>query len=115
MTHNKPNISPEKRGFKQVNFDGKLSYSEILFVKVEKASPLQVMQNVVTTDLRYQVSAGMNGSKIEIYDMAGRNFYTAGIKEGVQHINVSGWSAGKYLIRLLAANGQVYSHQFIKQ
>jgi hypothetical protein len=57
----------------------------------------------------------MNGSRLEIYDMMGRSFYQGGTKEGIQLINVSGWSAGKYLIRLIAANGQVYSHQFIKQ
>lgn len=113
FTDNHPNYVNHYR-LKQVNFDGKTAYSEILYVKVEKASPLQVLENTVTTDLSYQVNAGMNGSRIEIYDISGRSFYKNSAKEGVHHINVSGWSAGKYLIRLLAANGQVYTNQFIK-
>jgi hypothetical protein len=114
FTDNNPNYINHYR-LKQVNFDGKIAYSEILYVKVEKASPLQVMQNAVTTDLSYQVSTGMNGSRIEIYDISGRSFYKNSAKEGMHHINVSGWGSGKYLIRLLAVNGQVYTNQFIKQ
>jgi hypothetical protein len=114
LADNSPNYINHYR-IKQVDLDGRFSYSKILYVKVEKASPLQVLQNVVSTDLQYQVNAELAGSKLEIYDMTGRNVYTANTKSGVQHINVSGWSAGKYLIRLLTVNGQVYSHQFIKQ
>jgi hypothetical protein len=114
FTDNNPNYINHYR-LKQVNVDGKIAYSEILYVKVEKASPLQVIETAVTTDLRYYVSSGMNGSRIEIYDISGRSFYKNVAKEGVQQINVSGWSAGKYLIRLLAVNGQVYTNQFIKQ
>jgi hypothetical protein len=100
---------------KQVDLDGKSVYSKILYAKVEKASPLQLMQNVVTTSLSYQVNSRVSGSILEIYDMTGRRLYKAAAMEGVQSINVSRWSAGKYLIRLLTNSGEVYSHQFIKQ
>ena len=76
---------------------------------------IQVMRSVVTTRLGYQVSSRINGSRLEIYDMTGRNLYKAEAREGIQYINVSGWSAGKYLIRLITINAAVYSHQFIKQ
>ena len=114
FTDNAPGYINHYR-LKQIDFDGRFVYSKILYIKVEKASPLQIMENVVSTHLRYQVNSGMNESRLEIYDMTGRNVYKADTKEGVQLINVSSWSAGKYLIRLLTTNGQVYSHQFIKQ
>jgi hypothetical protein len=100
---------------KQVDIDGKFSYSKVLYVKVEQASPLRLLENIVTSYLRYRIAPGMNGSKIEIYDMNGRSVYKTKVKEGLQHVNVSAWSNGRYLIRLLADNGHVYSHQFIKQ
>jgi hypothetical protein len=114
FTDNTPNYVNHYR-LKQVDFDGRNIYSKILYVKVEKASPLQILQNVVSTDLQYQVNAELNGSKLMIYDMTGRCVYNIDTKAGVQDINVSGWIAGKYLVRLLTINGQVYSHQFIKQ
>jgi hypothetical protein len=114
FTDNTPNYINHYR-LKQVDFDGRFAYSKILYIKVEKASPLQVMENLVTTNLRYEVISEMKGSRLEIYDMAGRNVYRSTTKAGAQFINVSGWGAGKYLIRLQASNGQVYSHQFIKQ
>jgi Secretion system C-terminal sorting domain len=114
LTDNAPNYINHYR-IKQVDNDGRFTYSKILYVKIVSASPLQLLQNIVQTDLRYQVNAEMSGSKLEIYDMTGKTVYTTVTKTGVQLINVYGWSAGKYLIRLIANNGQVYSHQFIKQ
>ena len=114
LTDNAPNYINHYR-IKQVDLDGRFTYSKILYVKVEKASPLQIFDNANSTNLQYQVSPGFNGSNLKIYDMTGRKIYSTNTKEGVQLIDISGWSPGKYLIRLLAYNGQVYSHQFIKQ
>jgi hypothetical protein len=100
---------------RQEDIDGRSVNSKMIYVKVEVASPLQLIQNLVTNDLRYQVISMVNGSKLEIYDMTGRNVYKGEIKAGIQHLDVSRWRAGKYLVRLFATNGQVYSHQFIKQ
>jgi hypothetical protein len=114
LTDNTPDYINHYR-IKQVDLDGRFTYSKILYVKVDKASPLQILQNVVTTNLQYQVDAEFTGSKLEIYDMTGRSVYSAVTKPGVQQINVSGWSSGKYLIRLITISGEAYSHQFIKQ
>lgn len=100
---------------KQTDIDGRSVNSRILYVKVEKASPLQLIQSMVTTDLTYQVSSIVKGSKLEVFDMTGRAVYRGATKSGIQHLNVSQLRPGKYLIRLLATNGQVYSHQFLKQ
>jgi hypothetical protein len=114
LTDNAPNYINHYR-IKQVDVDGRFTYSKILYVKVEKASPLHILQNVVSTNLQYHVNAEMAGSKLDIYDMTGRNVYSTVTKAGAQQLNVSGWSVGKYLIRLIAVSGQTYSHQFIKQ
>jgi hypothetical protein len=99
----------------QLDFDGRSNQSKILYVKVPKASPLQLIQTIVNTDLRYQVSPGFNESSLEIYDMNGRTLYKAASRQGTQHINLSGWAVGKYLMRLITNDGQIYTSQFIKQ
>jgi hypothetical protein len=114
LTDNLPEYINHYR-IKQVDLDGRFAYSKILYVKVEKASPLQILQNIVNTDLQYQVNTEFAGSKIEIYDITGRKVYNILSKMGVQQLSLSGWSAGKYIIRLINNNGQVYCHQFIKQ
>lgn len=114
LTDNTPNFINHYR-IKQIDLDGRFTYSKILYVKNEKASPLRILQNVAQTELRYQVNAELAGSKLEVYDMTGKKVYHATTETGVQQINVSGWNAGKYLIRLLTVNGQTFSHQFIKQ
>jgi hypothetical protein len=65
------------------------AYLKVLYVKVEQASPLRLLQNIVASELRYRIASGMNGSKLQIYDMNGRSVYKTDTKEGLRHINVS--------------------------
>ncbi|MEQ1554974.1 MAG: T9SS type A sorting domain-containing protein [Methylotenera sp.] len=85
-----------------------------MYAKVENASPLELLQNAVVSNLQYQVSSSIRGLTIEVFDYSGRITYKTSVKSGVQHINVSSWSAGEYVIRLLTLEGQVYSQRFIK-
>ena len=101
---------------RQIDKDGKSSYSAMLFVKIQAASPLTVIENPVKTKLTLLVSSDQaNASDITIFDFSGRQILNAVSKAGYQYINVSGLSAGKYLITLRTRNGQTYSSQFIKQ
>ncbi len=110
---NKPNFINHYR-LKQIDKDGKFSYSKILYVKVENASPLVVRQNLVTSVFQYQVNSSLSGSTIEIYDMTGHTVYKTKVKSGVQNVNVSTWAAGKYVVRLFTVEGQMHSQPFVK-
>lgn len=100
---------------KQVDLDGKFSYLKILFVKVPKSNPLVLLQNVVGNNLQVQIKMQQtNTGFIIIYDFLGRKVLQFRAINGNQNINISGFSAGKYLIRLLTNDGQAYSNQFIK-
>ncbi len=115
FTDNNPNYINQYR-LKQVDMDGKSSYSKILFVKVSKANPLVLFENAVRGNLPLQVNAEQNNiGSLTIFDFSGREHLHFKGKNGSQNINVSGLSSGKYLIRLNTNDGQVYSQQFIKQ
>ena len=110
---NAPNYVNHYR-LKQVNYDGSSAYSKILFVKVVDASLLSVLQNLVRTELHYQVISA-NGGKLDIYDISGRKVMSTIAKTGIENVNVSCWAPGKYIIRLYTADGQMFSQQFVKQ
>jgi hypothetical protein len=100
---------------KQVDIDGKYSYSKVLFVKVDKVSPLHVWGNLVDNNLRYQVNLPLSGTVVQVYDITGRCIYTTNAKAGIQSINASYFTTGKYVIRVSTMNGQVYTDQFVKR
>jgi hypothetical protein len=115
FTDNNPNYINQYR-LKQVDMDGKSSYSKVLFVKVSKANPLVLVQNAVSSNLQLQINTGQtNIGSLAIFYFSGREHLHFKGKNGSQNINVSGLSSGKYFIRLNTNDGQVYSQQFIKQ
>ena len=116
--YNYTDIHPDYTNYyrlKQVDIDGTVSYSKVLYAKVEGASPFILQQTLVNADLRYENKLPTNGASIEIYDIAGSKVYSKPTGSGVCHISISNLANGKYIIRLLAGNGQVYTKQFIKQ
>lgn len=101
---------------KQVDLDGRFSYSKILFVKVPKSNPLVLLQNVVTNNLQVQIYLPQtNIGSFTVYDFMGRESLRVKATPGSQNINISSLSKGKYLIRLFINDGEVYNSQFIKQ
>jgi hypothetical protein len=98
---------------KQVDIDGKSTYSKILFVKVNAASSLHLVQNIINSDLQYQVTAAKGN--VEVFDITGRKIYSTPAQGGTGHINTSSWCSGKYIIQMVAGDGQVYRDQFMKQ
>lgn len=101
---------------KQVDFDGNAFYSKILFVKVDNANPLALLQNIVTTNLKFKISLEQNNiSSLVVYDFTGREALRLKGISGSNSINVSILASGKYLLRLFAKSGSVYNQQFVKQ
>lgn len=101
---------------KQVDRDGKFSYSKILFVKVPKANPLVLLQNAAKNSLQVQINLpSTNRGSIIIYDFLAREVLQLKAISGNQNIDISSLSAGKYIIRLFTKDGQIYNGQFMKQ
>ncbi len=100
---------------KQVDNDGKSSYSKILFAKIPSASSLILLGNLVQNNLNIQVNTEQAAAAtIIIYDFTGRQVRKLSTKNGNQTINVSALDCGKYIIRLHTNDGKVYSQQFVK-
>lgn len=101
---------------KQVDLDGKLSYSKILFVKVPKSNPLLLLQNIVKNNVQVHINLlQINIGSIIIYDFSATEVLRPKAISGSQNIDISSLSAGKYLLRLFTKDGQIYSGQFMKQ
>lgn len=100
---------------KQVDLDGTATYSKILFVKVQKAIPIIILENPVKQQLKLQIN--LDNSKIKsivIYDFWGRNIEKINSLKNLQNINISTLSAGKYLLQLQTIDEIIYNIPFIK-
>lgn len=101
---------------KQMDNDGRFSYSNILYVKVPSANPLRLQHTIAQDVLVVQVSAEARlENEISIYDFTGRLVMRLPAASGGQQVNVSRLTAGKYLVQLHGLDGQVYRASFIKQ
>ncbi|MEI6185315.1 MAG: T9SS type A sorting domain-containing protein, partial [Bacteroidota bacterium] len=95
---------------KQVDNDGKYSYSKILFVKMVSLNPLKVIANPAKENAT--INIGLETAEVktmELYDLYGRKIKTYVPRNGNQLINVQGIADGKYLLVLFTAKGEVYS------
>lgn len=99
----------------KVDLDGKSAYSQIIFVKMKKASPFAIIQNQVRSNLQVEVNTNQSAlGQFAIYDLMGRAVMKVNAKKGMQYINVAALGQGKYLISLNQQDGQVYTLRFEK-
>jgi hypothetical protein len=111
---NKPNYINHYR-LKEVDFDGKTTYSKILFVKVQQASPIKIIENPVKKNLQLQLSIDASKIKsITVFDFMGRQLKTIKANSGLQNVDISNFATGKYLVQVIATDGQGYNIPFIK-
>jgi hypothetical protein len=111
---NKPNYINHYR-LKQVDFDGKITYSKILFVKVAQASSIKIIENPVKKNLQLQLSIDPSKIKsITIFDFMGRQLKTIKANNSLQNVDVSNFSTGKYLVQMITTDGQGFNIPFIK-
>ncbi len=101
---------------KQIDKDGKSSYSKTIPVKFKGGNPLSIQPNIVTNQLR--VNIGLQQQEkghIQVYDISGKAVLNFTGRSGYNEINVSGFSAGSYFIRLQTRTGESFTGRFIKQ
>lgn len=109
-------LSPEKGinyyRLRQVNYDGKGTYSEIKSIRVAQLSQLILYPTLATSTVTLEVaSTDMLNTNLSIYDAQGRKVQQERLINQKQQINISGLQNGMYLIKL--QNGA--SERFVKQ
>jgi Secretion system C-terminal sorting domain len=110
----KPNYLNHYR-LKQVDVSGKISYSKILFVRVQQANPISIVENPVKNKLQLQLALETATIKsVVLYDIMGRQIKSFKGNKGAQTIDLSSIARGKYLIQLIVSDGQVFSTPFLK-
>ena len=100
---------------KQVDAQGRIEYSKILYVKINDASPLHVLNTIVTDRVVFSVDASDKIAQTTIYNMNGQSMYTTKTKQSTNTVDISGWTKGKYIIRVVTTDGQAFTEQFVKQ
>jgi len=85
---------------KQVDLDGKYSYSPIVDIKHENNESSNVYPNPFTNKLSIQTEANSN-SLIEVFDMQGRKVYTQMSNiSGLTEIKSTEWESGIYIVKV---------------
>lgn len=100
---------------KQVDFDGKWSYSKILYVKMPQANPLTIISNPVKNQLQIQINAEASKiTSLTIFDFMGRKISSYTASNGIQQLDVSKLLTGKYVLQLLTTDGTAFRQTFLK-
>lgn len=104
---------------KQVDNDGKFSYSEVRLVVFNNDNDIRVYPTPVQSDLVVSPgSQGFSSGKLMITDMSGRLVYSKIISGNSNSFTISAsqWSSGLYQLTIFDASGsRVYSNKIIKQ
>ena len=93
---------------KQVDLDGKYSYSEIRKVEIKTDMPLFVIQNNLMDGSAVIVKTSVSPAYLGIFDMAGRKLKDISILSNNQQVNLSYLPSGTYTVALYK-NGSVFA------
>ncbi|MBL7739371.1 MAG: T9SS type A sorting domain-containing protein [Chitinophagaceae bacterium] len=103
---------------RQVDIDGKTSYSEIKVVTLtNEMQAVSVWPNPATDYLRI-ASNGNNGSqlvKAQVFDLSGKMIAEKKLNTGANTISISELRTGTYIVRVQDTHGISFNQKFIKQ
>jgi hypothetical protein len=98
---------------KQVDVDGKYSYSKILFVQVEAINKLKIMNNPAKDILTIVVAKGNSKqATLGLYTLNGKQVLTQTATDGINKIAIDKLTNGFYFIQLLQ-NNQVFRQKIV--
>ncbi len=93
---------------KQVDLDGKYSYSEIRKVEIKTDMPFFVIQNNLSNGTAVIVKTSVSPAYLGVFDMAGRKLKDISILHNNQQIDLSYLPSGTYTVALYK-NASVYA------
>jgi hypothetical protein len=98
---------------KQVDIDGKYSFSSIIQINGTPLSEIKIYNDAEA--LHVLVPASVSGTSIAfIYDAAGRVISKQQVLPGRNIINTARLSGGNYFVQLVNGGKNIYSNQFVK-
>jgi hypothetical protein len=98
---------------KQVDIDGKYSFSSIIQINGTPLSEIKIYSDAEA--LHLLVPASVSGSSIAfIYDVAGRLMQKQQVLPGRNVISTAGLSGGNYFVQLVNGGKNIYSNKFVK-
>jgi hypothetical protein len=103
---------------RQVDIDGKESFSETRIITVGDKNPSVTVWPNPATDIISLQNNGEGGSlyiKAQLFDLSGRMVAEKKLQPGVNTLNVSSLNRGMYSLKLYSADQAFYSQQIIKQ
>ncbi|HND88972.1 MAG TPA: hypothetical protein PK971_11620, partial [Saprospiraceae bacterium] len=103
---------------RQVDLDGRFTYSAVVKARMETASSLHLLSTLVSDELRAQCSEPLpSDARWQIVDASGRVLQSGlWVAESTQcPINVSGLAAGQYWLRVLVEDSAPAALKFQKQ
>ncbi|MEO1260792.1 MAG: T9SS type A sorting domain-containing protein [Bacteroidota bacterium] len=100
---------------RQVDFDGRFSYSPIRSVQfTEEDQIISIFPNPVSTVTNIQLPGNFGIGSLQVTDLSGKVLLQSSLDEEVpvQQLDVSLWQAGLYIIHL-EINGKVFTEKMI--
>lgn len=99
---------------KQVDLDGKYSYSSIL--PISRDAKISSYPNPISNQLQLQLSQDWKGSyDMVVFDLTGKMVMKTSIKAGSYMFDCSKWANGVYNVVIYQDNQQVYEQRLVKQ
>jgi hypothetical protein len=104
---------------RQVDLDGKTSYTEIVTATVQNDKQnITIFPNPATDEIRlanYNSAGNVFYTNAQIFDLSGKMVKETVLRAGTASININKLPVGAYLIKIQTNNGDVYNQKFIKQ
>jgi Secretion system C-terminal sorting domain len=109
--HNNPILQNQYR-LKQIDNDGKFTFSKTLFVKMPSNNPLTVYPNPTSNFINLNIAINNNNiNQLLLYNIYGKKINTFKAKQGNQQLNITGVVTGKYILQLQTKTGEFYQQQ----
>jgi hypothetical protein len=102
-------LNPERIiiGLKQVDFDGRFDYSEVVSCSVEEIESIRLLSQQVSDQV--QIIA-QKQHDLQIFDYLGKNIQNMVVREGFTQIDISTWPKGMYFL----SDGFSFNKRFFK-
>jgi hypothetical protein len=97
---------------KQVDFDEKFEYSNIVEITIGKLSnpTINIYPNPVQDDLTIENGEGL----VTVYNVLGQPVHQITNKESQITLNLNDLPQGQYILKIIKANGAIITKQFVK-
>ncbi|HTM93889.1 MAG TPA: T9SS type A sorting domain-containing protein, partial [Flavisolibacter sp.] len=90
---------------KQVDADGKFSYSNVLRLVINGTPALKLLQNPIQNQLGFECSEEWLGGRFEITDASGRTVYKGEVTTTINQVTLKASSSGIWYLTVYSKTG----------